>query len=76
MDLRLPKGERIIRLLARCGQCRVPRYSKVNPFATYRVAVNSYILGGGDGHQLLKEKAFNKVEGKKKPHFIHFHELI
>ncbi|XP_032791055.2 snake venom 5'-nucleotidase isoform X2 [Daphnia magna] len=53
-DVTRPKGDRVVELLARCNNCRMPAYHPVEPEAVYEVAVSSYLAGGGDGYALLK----------------------
>jgi len=66
LDARRPVGERVSHLRARCAQCLSPRYRPVELGDVYRVAVNSYMLGGGDGHEILKTRSFDHSEGRAK----------
>ncbi|XP_046636634.1 snake venom 5'-nucleotidase-like isoform X3 [Daphnia pulicaria] len=53
-DVSRPKGDRVVQLLARCNNCRMPVYLPVEPEEVYDVAMSSYLAGGGDGYKLLK----------------------
>ncbi|KAF2897005.1 hypothetical protein ILUMI_09170 [Ignelater luminosus] len=52
-----PIGSRIISLKARCRVCPVPLYQNVEMKDYYRIVVNSFIAGGGDGHTVLVNNA-------------------
>ncbi len=58
-----PVGSRIVKLLVRCADCRVPRYSSIKRNLVYRVATSSYLAGGGSGFNVLKEGITSKEEG-------------
>lgn len=56
-DLRRKEGERVVSLLGRCGECRVPHYVPIEDERVYKVAVPSYVATGGDGFQVVKRNA-------------------
>ncbi|GJQ73191.1 hypothetical protein Trydic_g13576 [Trypoxylus dichotomus] len=45
-----PKGERISRIYARCGGCRIPRYHRLKPDEMYSVVTSYYVAEGLSGH--------------------------
>ncbi|XP_078412917.1 5'-nucleotidase [Cetorhinus maximus] len=55
-DLSKRPGHRVARLDVLCSACRVPHYEPLKDSKVYKIAVNSYIAGGGDGFTMLKNK--------------------
>ncbi|KAK4026090.1 hypothetical protein OUZ56_015113 [Daphnia magna] len=51
-DIARPTGDRVVELLARCNNCRIPAYSPVQPKEIYDVAMPSFLAGGGDGFDI------------------------
>lgn len=45
-----PSGSRVISSKVRCIDGEVPRYSEVDPEATYRVITQDYVGNGGGGY--------------------------
>ena len=64
LDLRRPKGQRVIDLMVRCSRCKYPRYNPINMDEIYKVATVNYLLNGGDGHKILKEHKKNTQPGQ------------
>ncbi|XP_060686978.1 5'-nucleotidase isoform X2 [Hemiscyllium ocellatum] len=55
-DLSRKPGHRVVRLDVLCSECRVPHYEPVEDSKIYKIVVNSYIAGGGDGFTMLKNE--------------------
>jgi 5'-nucleotidase len=53
-DLNKPNGKRVIKALARCGECQVPIYEPVEPKRSYYVIMPVFLAKGGDGFEMLK----------------------
>src|SRR4029450_2056335 len=53
-----PVGSRIVALQVANGQ---GGYAAIDPSGSYRVAVNNFMLGGGDGYSVL-QKGTNKSD--------------
>uniref|UniRef100_A0A1W7RA44 5'-nucleotidase n=1 Tax=Hadrurus spadix TaxID=141984 RepID=A0A1W7RA44_9SCOR len=51
--------QRVSKLHVRCAKCRVPRYQDVDKNAIYNLIVPIYLLNGGDGFKVFKEKAIS-----------------
>lgn len=64
LDLRRPKGQRVVDLLVRCSKCKYPRYNPIQMDEIYKVATVNYLLNGGDGHVILKENKKNSQPGQ------------
>ncbi|XP_066299913.1 5'-nucleotidase-like [Branchiostoma lanceolatum] len=59
-DLSKPVGERVVRLAARCSECKVPQYQPVEKQKRYKLLINSYIADGGDGYTMIKDNTFSR----------------
>ncbi|KAM9777576.1 5'-nucleotidase [Neosynchiropus ocellatus] len=55
-DTSLPENQRVVSLSVLCTLCRVPKYVPLDPEQTYTVVMNSYMVNGGDGYQMIKEE--------------------
>ncbi|XP_033635326.1 snake venom 5'-nucleotidase-like [Asterias rubens] len=55
-DVTLPIGQRVVDVRVRCADCTVPSYSSLNMEKVYRVAMNSYMAGGGYGFSANQNK--------------------
>jgi 5'-nucleotidase len=66
-DVNKPNGNRVVKALARCGECRVPKYEPVEPNKSYNVIMPAFIANGGDGYTVLKK---NNKEGEEMGTFI------
>ncbi|RWS28195.1 5'-nucleotidase-like protein [Leptotrombidium deliense] len=63
-DLSKPVGQRVVRLMIRCGECRVPMYEILDESKTYKVLTSDFMAGGGDLYLMLikvEHEPFNKV---------------
>eukprot|EP00075_Anas_platyrhynchos_P021484 XP_027310737.1 5'-nucleotidase [Anas platyrhynchos] len=63
-DLSRDPGNRVISIEVLCTACRVPTYVPLQMDEIYNVTLPSYMLSGGDGYHMLKEKhlAYEKGE--------------
>lgn len=61
--LRAPM-ERVLSVLVLCSACNVPVYEPMMDDVTYKVAMNSYMAGGGGGFSVVKDHRLNKESGK------------
>ncbi|XP_038658725.1 5'-nucleotidase-like [Scyliorhinus canicula] len=55
-DLNKEPGHRVVKLDVLCSKCRVPHYKRLKDSKVYKIIVNSYLAGGGDGFTMLKDK--------------------
>uniref|UniRef100_A0A2H8THB7 5'-nucleotidase n=1 Tax=Melanaphis sacchari TaxID=742174 RepID=A0A2H8THB7_9HEMI len=65
IDLARPSGERVQSIHARCGNCTVPVYEKLDLNANYTVIMSKYMLEGGDGFsfkRVAEYQSFAKTE--------------
>jgi 5'-nucleotidase len=70
-DLNQPNGKRVTKALARCGECRVPRYEPVQPKESYNIIMPAFIANGGDGFTVLKKNYKKEKEmGMFTAHFL------
>nr|CAD7568984.1 unnamed protein product [Timema californicum] len=60
-DVTKESGKRVVSAMARCGDCRVPTYSPVQTNQTYSILVPSFLVDGGDGFTVFKEKAIKII---------------
>ncbi|XP_042212345.1 snake venom 5'-nucleotidase-like [Homarus americanus] len=58
-DINMPPGSRVVRLQARCQECRVPEMKEVDDDLTYRIAMTSFLARGGDGYSVIKDNKVN-----------------
>jgi 5'-nucleotidase len=61
-DLHKQNGERVVRALARCGECRVPIYEPIDPNKSYNVIMTAFLATGGDGFTVLKDNYKSQQE--------------
>lgn len=54
IDFGRPSGKRVQSIHARCGNCAVPVYEKLNLNANYTMIVSDYLSNGGDGFSFKK----------------------
>ncbi|KAE9545071.1 hypothetical protein AGLY_000614 [Aphis glycines] len=54
IDLGRPAGERVKSIHARCGNCVVPVYEKLDLNANYTIIMSRYLSDGGDGFLFKK----------------------
>ncbi|PIK56976.1 putative 5'-nucleotidase-like [Apostichopus japonicus] len=62
-DLLRAPMERVIGVQVLCSECTVPIYEPIMEDVEYRVAMNSYMAGGGGGFKLVKEYTLSKESG-------------
>ncbi|KAL4105256.1 hypothetical protein QTP88_020513 [Uroleucon formosanum] len=65
IDLGRPSGDRVQSIYARCGNCPVPVYEKLDLNANYTIIISSYLAEGGDGFsftKVLKYQSFGKSD--------------
>ncbi|GJQ84628.1 hypothetical protein Trydic_g12658 [Trypoxylus dichotomus] len=60
-DFAKPSGSRVTNVKARCGRCYVPSYAPVLPDSVYRVVSTEFLLNGGDGHTVLRDRTVNQT---------------
>jgi 5'-nucleotidase len=71
-DLHKPNGKRVVRAVARCGECRVPIYELIDPNKSYYVITTVFLATGGDGFKVLKQNYRSEQEmGMFITHFIY-----
>lgn len=58
-----PVGRRVISVDLLCNECKVPKYYPLDLTKMYRIVVNSFMAGGGDGLSMLSEHKRNHVIG-------------
>lgn len=59
------ENNRIVSVHALCRVCDVPRYEPLDVTKTYRVAIASFLAGGGDGFNMIKDNYKNPIKGKR-----------
>lgn len=63
-DLSRASGSRVVSLEVLCTACRVPAYVPLQMDEIYNVTLPSYMLFGGDGYHMLKDKNLGYSKGK------------
>lgn len=63
-DLSRAPGSRVVSLEVLCTACRVPAYVLLQMDEIYNVTLPSYMLFGGDGYSMLKDKNLGYSKGK------------
>lgn len=53
-DLSRDSFDRVTSVEVLCGECEVPKYSKIDPMIKYKIIITSFIHEGGDGFDMLK----------------------
>lgn len=64
-DLSKPVNQRVVSLLMRCTECRVPKFEPLDPQKTYTVVMTSFMVGGGDGYSMIQDELLKHNTGKK-----------
>nr|XP_034834351.1 uncharacterized protein LOC117990957 [Maniola hyperantus] len=59
-DFIKPPGARVVKVLARCGKCKIPVYEILNKTAEYNILSNGFLANGGDGFQSLGNHEFDQ----------------
>ncbi|NWS73836.1 5NTD nucleotidase, partial [Crotophaga sulcirostris] len=62
-DLSRAPGSRVVSLEVLCTACRVPAYVPLQMDEIYNVTLPSYMLFGGDGYHMLKDKNLGYSKG-------------
>ncbi|XP_054253646.1 5'-nucleotidase [Indicator indicator] len=63
-DLSRSPGSRVVSLEVLCTACRVPAYVPLQMDEIYNVTLPSYMLFGGDGYHMLKDKNLGYTKGE------------
>ncbi|KAJ7403707.1 Snake venom 5'-nucleotidase [Willisornis vidua] len=63
-DLSRAPGSRVVSLEVLCTACRVPAYVPLQMDEIYNVTLPSYMLFGGDGYNMLKDKNLGYSKGE------------
>ncbi|KAF1395791.1 5'-nucleotidase, partial [Spheniscus mendiculus] len=63
-DLSRAPGSRVVSLEVLCTACRVPAYVPLQMDEIYNVTLPSYMLFGGDGYHMLKDKNLGYSKGE------------
>ncbi|KAM9562802.1 5'-nucleotidase [Guaruba guarouba] len=63
-DLSRAPGSRVVTLEVLCTACRVPAYVPLQMDQIYNVTLPSYMLFGGDGYHMLKDKNLGYSKGE------------
>lgn len=69
-DLSRAPGSRVVSLEVLCTACRVPAYVPLQMDEIYNVTLPSYMLFGGDGYHMLKDKNLGYSKGKYGHHRV------
>nr|XP_033498069.1 snake venom 5'-nucleotidase-like [Epinephelus lanceolatus] len=62
-DLSKPVNQRAVSISMRCTECRVPKYEPLDLEKLYTVAMPSYMVGGGDGFNMIKDELLKHNTG-------------
>ncbi|XP_015368350.1 PREDICTED: protein 5NUC-like [Diuraphis noxia] len=65
IDFGRPSGDRVQSIYARCGNCVVPMYEKLDLNANYTIIISNYLSEGGDGfsfNKVIKYQSFGKSD--------------
>ncbi|XP_010217152.1 PREDICTED: 5'-nucleotidase [Tinamus guttatus] len=63
-DLSKAPGSRVVSIDVLCTTCRVPAYVPLQMDQIYNVTLPSYLLFGGDGYHMLKDKNLGYSKGE------------
>ena len=53
-------GRRVVSAEALCNKCEVPHYEPLDKSKIYRLVSDSYVLSGGNGFDVIKNKQQNR----------------
>ncbi|XP_050665744.1 protein 5NUC-like isoform X4 [Leptidea sinapis] len=53
-DLKKPDNHKVVKAVARCWNCTVPKYTDVDVRESYNVIMPYFVANGGDGYWMLK----------------------
>ncbi len=62
-----PIGSRAQDVQVLCRVCDIPEYVSIKPNEEYRVVINSWIAGGGEGQVVLKNNILDRQRTGKIP---------
>ncbi|CAH2236055.1 jg7346 [Pararge aegeria aegeria] len=57
-DFKKPPGARVVKVLVRCGKCKIPTYEPLNKTVEYNILTSGFLANGGDGFSVFKELPF------------------
>ncbi|NXT86039.1 5NTD nucleotidase, partial [Zapornia atra] len=63
-DISRAPGDRVVSLEVLCTACRVPAYVPLQMDEVYNVTLTSFMLFGGDGYHMLKDKNLGYSKGE------------
>ncbi|XP_031571054.1 snake venom 5'-nucleotidase-like [Actinia tenebrosa] len=72
-DVSKPSGQRVVSVKVRCSACREPVYHPLRDNTIYKVVAPSYIVKGGAGYTVLKEKTLSRVVGSHESDILAFY---
>ncbi|KAM7345637.1 protein 5NUC-like isoform 1-T3 [Cochliomyia hominivorax] len=55
-------GERVVSVLVRCSECKVPTYEPLQEDKSYNVIVQQFLINGGDGHQFVENEEPQRLQ--------------
>lgn len=61
-DVNRPVGERVIKVLVRCAECDIPKYSNLDDAKLYSILVSDYLFKGGGGYVFQEDGMSAPVE--------------
>ncbi|KAF2903611.1 hypothetical protein ILUMI_02575 [Ignelater luminosus] len=64
-NLTNPEGSRTQSIKIRCRECAVPVYEPLHHDKMYKIVVNSFLAGGGDGYKVIADNLKNKKIGPR-----------
>ncbi|KAF2890747.1 hypothetical protein ILUMI_15426, partial [Ignelater luminosus] len=59
-----PMGSRVESVKVRCRECHVPLYEDLDLEKYYKIVINSFLAGGGEGHLILANNVINRKVGE------------
>ncbi|CAG4951635.1 unnamed protein product [Colias eurytheme] len=65
-DLKKKPGQRVVKALTLCGNCKIPMFAPINNSASYNILINGFLSMGGDGFSIFTEQPFT---------YLNFNEL-
>ena len=64
-DLQQVPGQRVTSLTVRCLECEVPTYFPVEEEEIYHVLLNTFVIKGGDGYDVISNNVEEHIELSK-----------
>ncbi|XP_038222525.1 uncharacterized protein LOC119840090 [Zerene cesonia] len=58
-DLKKKPGQRLLKALTLCGNCKIPIFAPLNDSASYNILINGFLSMGGDGYISLGNHEFD-----------------